>query len=255
MESGRTDQVPTAAPRRRKLSASLFGALDNARRIGRHAGWRFTLLWLLDRVLYRLGRTQILIVCIHDVDWLRSIPAPGVEPYEIRWATRQEVLAEADGSAEWLDPHMARAALDRGERCMGAFLDGRMVSCSWSASGGPLCQQLAIQVRPEMVYGHEAKTRPAHRGKGLYAAIVLTAARAAADAGREMVGYVYAGNSQAVCGSARMGKMRSGLIICQEGGERPWFWLSSFCRREGISVRRTGATSSMELARKGSRPA
>lgn len=255
MEYGRSGQDPVAAPRRRKLSASLPGALDNARRIGRYAGWRFTLLWLLDRVLYRLGRTQILIVCIHDVDWLRSSPAPAVPPYEIRWATRQEVLAEADGKDDWLDLHMARAALDRGERCMGAFLDGRMVSCSWSASMGPLSRQLAIHVRPDLVYGHEAKTRPAHRGKGLYAAIVLTAARAAADAGKEMVGYVYAGNSKAVCGSARMGKMRTGLILCQEGGERPWFWLSPFCHREGISVQRTASPSALELAGKDSRPA
>jgi hypothetical protein len=118
---------------------------------------------------------------------------------------------------------------------MAAFLDGRMVSCTWSAMSGPLCAGLTIDVPPQFVYGHEAKTRADHRGRGLYAALVLTAARVAGETGREMVGYVYAGNTRAVCGSMRMGKMKTGCIVCG-AGRRVWSWVSPVCKRAGIWV-------------------
>lgn len=188
-------------------------------------------------MIYRFG-FQILVICIHDLEWIRQMPMPKVEPYQIRWATREEVMAAADGSPDWLEPAGAAAALDRGDRCMGAFLNGRMMACSWSTRSGPICRGMAIHVPADHVYGHEAKTRKDCRGKGLYAGIVLTGAKVAAEAGKHMVGYVYVGNSQAVSGSARMGKMRRGFVVCREGRE-PWAWVSPLCRREGIWVART----------------
>jgi hypothetical protein len=206
-------------------------------RVWKHAGTGYALLWVLDRLLYRI-RVQIIVVRIHNRDSvLQNTPAQ-IPPYEIRWATREEVLAAADDGGKWLDHAPAAAQLDRGERCMGAFLNGRMVACSWSAASGPICPELDINVPPQLVYGHEAKTQRAHRGNGLYGTIVQHAARAAAEAGMDMVGYVYMGNSQAVAGSMRMGRMGTGFILCR-GGRRPWWWLSPYCRRRGIWVTRT----------------
>jgi hypothetical protein len=217
----------------------LRSAVANGWRVWKHAGFSYALIWLLDRVLYRFG-FQIFIVSIHDREWLLSLSPPRVPPYEFRWATREEVLAAAaDLEPEWMELPRVSAALERGERCTAAFLGGRLVSCTWSARSGGLCKGLEINVPPNCVYGHEAKTRAGHRGKGLYAALVLTSARAAGEEGKEMVGYVYAGNSRAVCGSARMGKMRRGVVVCREG-KRPWSWVSPVCRREGIWVSRVG---------------
>jgi hypothetical protein len=216
----------------------LRSAVANGWRVWKHAGFSYALIWLLDRVLYRFG-FQIFIVSIHDREWLLGLPPPRVPPYEFRWATPEEVLAAAaDPEPEWMELPRVSASLEKGERCTAAFLEGRLVSCTWSATTGPLCRGHAINVPPSCVYGHEAKTRAAHRGKGLYAALVLTSARAAGEAGKEMVGYVYAGNTRAVSGSARMGKKETGFVVCREG-PGGWSWVSPVCRKKGIWVSST----------------
>lgn len=221
--------------------------LANGWRVWKHAGFAYAAVWLVDRILYRVG-VHFFIVSTHERSWVMGLPEPHIEPYQFRWATPDEVLAAAaDYEPEWMELPRVTAQLERGERCMAAFLDGRLVSCTWSARSGPLVPGLTINVPPDRIYGHEAKTRAAHRGKGLYAALVLTGAREACREGMDMVGYVYAGNSQAVCGSMRMGKMRSGLIVCR-GGRRPWSWVSPACRREGIWVGRELPPGDTQLA-------
>ena len=220
----------------------------NGWRVWKHAGFAYAAVWLADRILYRLG-VHTFIVSTHERSWVMGLPEPGVKPYEFRWARPDEVLAAAaDTEPEWMELPRVTAQLERGERCMAAFLDGRLVSCTWSARSGPLVPGLTINVPADHVYGHEAKTRAAHRGKGLYAALVLTAAREACREGMDMVGYVYAGNSKAVCGSIRMGRMRSGLIVCR-GGRWPWAWVSPACRREGIRVGRETPPPPAQFAR------
>ncbi len=222
--------------------------LANGWRVWKHAGFAYAAVWLADRILYRVG-VHIFIVSTHERSWVMGRAEPRVEPYAFRWATPDEVLAAAaDAEPEWMELPRVTAQLERGERCMAAFLDGRLVSCTWSARSGPLVPGLTINVPPDHIYGHEAKTRAAHRGKGLYAALVLTAAREACREGMDMVGYVYAGNSKAVCGSIRMGRMRSGLIVCR-GGRWPWAWVSPACRREGIRVGREAPLPPAQLAR------
>jgi hypothetical protein len=211
-------------------------AAENGWRVWKHAGPAYAAVWLADRILCRVG-VYFFIVSTHERSWVMRRSEPRIEPYEFRWATPDEVLAAAaDSEPEWMELPRVTSQLERGERCLAAFLDGRMVSCTWSARSGPLVPGLTINVPPDRIYGHEAKTRAAHRGKGLYAALVLTGAReAACKEGMDMVGYVHAGNSRALCGSMRMGKMRSGLVVCR-AGKRPWAWVSPACRREGVWV-------------------
>src|SRR5690606_8646789 len=77
--------------------------LANGRRVWKHAGFAYAAVWLVDRILYRVG-IHTFIVSTHERDWVMELPEPHVAPYTFRWATPEEVLAAAaDSEPEWMD--------------------------------------------------------------------------------------------------------------------------------------------------------
>jgi len=125
--------------------------------------------WGLRRTAYKrlmLAVRARLVFCGVYVRPLVEGPAPPPpEGIEVRVARRSELLAAAEAGGMELSVEFVRSALARGDICVAAFRDGRMIAQVWrSLTCAPHVEGLWVRFRRPYRYGYKAYTHPEFRG-------------------------------------------------------------------------------------------
>jgi GNAT superfamily N-acetyltransferase len=117
----------------------------------------------------------------------------------------------------------ARERFARGERCFGIWLDGRLISSRWLATGTARLGYLGrdVALAPGDVYIYETYTEPGYRGRGIsgIAGAVVPAALAA-EGERRMVGVLEPENTLGIRANEKAGYRIVGRIGYVKLG--PW---------------------------------
>jgi len=89
-------------------------------------------------------------------------------PAEVRIASDEELRTAAQEMPNQLTPQFVDAAIARGDACLAAFLDGKMVAFSWrSYSVAPHVEGIWVRFKAPYRYGYKSFTLPQYRGKHL----------------------------------------------------------------------------------------
>ena len=113
------------------------------------------------------------------------------------------------------DSREARERFARGERCFGIWLDRRLVSTRWLATGtarlGYLGREVALA--PGDVHIYETYTEPGHRGRGISGiAGAIVPAALAAEGARRLVGVLEPENRTGIRANEKVGYRIVGKI-------------------------------------------
>lgn len=112
-------------------------------------------------------------------------PAPGLE---CRRLSGGELLALCADPALELREAMVRAALARGDACVGACLEGRLAGYAWFAyDEAPHVNGVRVQVPARAIYRFKTFVRAACRGRGIAPFLYAAADAIVARPGRESV--------------------------------------------------------------------
>ncbi|NKB98983.1 MAG: hypothetical protein GKR90_10905 [Pseudomonadales bacterium] len=124
--------------------------------------------WL--RTVYRIGMDrcdsflQLYEINSRPFD-INAIPTASPAD-EIRFATEDELQRTSHELPDQLPNNFLRGALVRGDKCLAAFVDGKIVSFTWRAYGdAPHINNVWIRVKAPYRYSYKAYTRPEYRGQ------------------------------------------------------------------------------------------
>jgi GNAT superfamily N-acetyltransferase len=130
------------------------------------------------------GRAVVVFEMQRERVLKRRSPVPGVTLGLLGRGDIPAFVVLQPGSAE-----MADARLRRGDRCVAAWKEGRVVGARWlttvSADIGDI--GVSFPVLPEIAYGHDAFTAPEERGRGVGAMVTAALFECAADSGAARV--------------------------------------------------------------------
>lgn len=121
-----------------------------------------------------------------------------------------------------LDPAWIAAAEARGDRCVGAFVDGRIAGYAWLApSHAPYSDRHWLRVPEGMLYAYKAYVRPEFRGRGLGRAMYRHGAVAAAQSGQDrLLLLVSPRNVAGVASALGAGAEDLGALVLWQSGSR-----------------------------------
>lgn len=105
----------------------------------------------------------------------------------LRLMEEAELGAHCDDAELDLTKAKVAAAHARGDRCVGAVQDGRLVGYCWLAfSPLPHLDGVWAGFSPDAVWTYKSFVRPSHRGRGIAAALYRSADRLCGERGRSM---------------------------------------------------------------------
>ncbi|NKB98982.1 MAG: hypothetical protein GKR90_10900 [Pseudomonadales bacterium] len=121
------------------------------------------------RLIYRIAMDRlsgfVQLYQIHSRN-LASGAVPEPTPARVGWATHQELMQASGEIPSDLSPEFVRTSLARGDRCLAAFIDNKLVSFGWRAyTDTPHVDGVWISFRPGYRYGYKSFTRPEYRGR------------------------------------------------------------------------------------------
>jgi hypothetical protein len=218
--------------------------LDILRSRLRHLGVARTALAYLGRALHRFGGVTVFsVVCLEPG---RGAPPgagrPGAEVGVISWEQLRAAAREPDLR---LPPDRLAAELVTGDTCYGALVDGQLAAYTFIAEGPTLVQgDVVVSFDPDWALTRWTWTRPAFRGRGLYAAIHVRAlADEQARGRRGLLAMVATFNYESRHALARAGFRPVATMALAQRGGRSLTWCSRACRAYGLrlSTGRRGA--------------
>ncbi|MEP6977772.1 MAG: hypothetical protein ABI948_06930 [Thermoleophilia bacterium] len=172
------------------------------------------LVWF--RILGELGyRRQLVTEQLLPVEAVA--PTPGLEG-RFLGADDLDAFGGLHGNAD-----EARGRFARGERCFGVWLEGRLVSTRWLATGTIRLGYLGreVDLPPEQVYIYEIYTERGHRGRGISgAAGALVPPILSAEGVRRIVGVLEPENRAGIRANEKAGYRIVGRIGYVKLG--PW---------------------------------
>jgi GNAT superfamily N-acetyltransferase len=194
---------------------------------------------MYEKIMSRLQRHVGLSV--YQVLTRPLYPAPD------SWAAgtiRFSLLGESELSAHWDDAELdlsartARAALARGDLCVGAIEAGRLLGYAWFAFGAtPESGGAWVEFDPRARYTYKHFVRPACRGRRILAGLLLAADGLCAERGRKRcVTLVYTHNRASLRASERTGARAAGYVATLRLFGRLLCWRSAGARREGVRL-------------------
>ena len=173
-------------------------------------------LWF--RALGELGyRRQLVTELLLPTGAADTTPPPDAQARFLDEADL-DAYAALHGTADEATERFAR-----GERCFGIWLDGRLVSTRWLATGtarlGYLGREVALA--PGDVHIHETYTEPGHRGRGISGISgAIVPAVLAAEGARRVVGVLEPENTMGIRANEKAGYRIVGRIGYLKLG--PW---------------------------------
>jgi GNAT superfamily N-acetyltransferase len=158
----------------------------------------------------------------------------------IRFAplSEAELLAWCEDPELELSARTVRAALARGDLCVGALEDGRLLGYAWFAFGAtPESAGAWVEFDPRGRYTYKHFVRPACRGRRILAGLLLAADGLCAERGRKRcVTLVYSHNRASIRASERTGARATGHVATLRLFGRLLCWRSPGARREGVRL-------------------
>ena len=127
---------------------------------------RFGLGWAIYRAIMIRIRKQVLVAVINSRELFAEAPEEDPSPFEVRVLDEQALLDACTLFPTELTPAFIKLALARGDVCLGAYDDERLVSFTWRCYSR--CHHkpgIWVQVPKGYRYGYKAFTEPSYRGK------------------------------------------------------------------------------------------
>lgn len=157
----------------------------------------------------------------------------------VRWLSVSEAVAAAADVELDLAPVWTRRAYSRGDRCLGAYLDGRLAGYLWTSRGHALRdERVAVRIAENAQYRFKAFVRVAHRGRGIAPALYRAANRLGAAAGMtHALLCVSPFNGPSLAAVRNSGARRVGFVVTWCFGGRVRAWRSPGAARNGLHVR------------------
>jgi GNAT superfamily N-acetyltransferase len=146
---------------------------------------------------------------------LGAASAPPQSPgLECRRLSGGELLSLCADPALELREAMVRAALARGDACVGAFLEGRLAGYAWFAyDEAPHVNGVRVQVPARAIYRFKTFVRPACRGRGIAPFLYAAADAIVARPGREsVVNCIALQNRASIAASLKSGDAAFGYL-------------------------------------------
>lgn len=126
----------------------------------------------------------------------------------------KESIREIGLKLAWIDKKLVFQRLDRGDNICVAYRNSDILSYCWIAFNQILVDeiQMTLKIKDKEVYLYDAYTKPEHRGKGLYPAILsnLLSYFKGKDFSRALI-FVQKGNK-----ASHSGVIKAGFILFQE---------------------------------------
>jgi hypothetical protein len=196
----------------------------------------FLLLWLADSLLGRVLPLRILVIRRHPAAFLEVVALGNPAGYDVRVATRDELLRAAAAEPTALSAEFVEAALRKGDTCVAVFDAERIVSFSWCAQTPTRAfDDVWISVGDRCLYGYKAATFPRHRGQGLHALCINYAGKhLAAPRGKDTVAVIHAYNGKALASQTRVSRPRLDLAVLWLARKRLLVWMTASCRAMGL---------------------
>jgi hypothetical protein len=141
-----------------------------------------------------------------------------------RWGfvERDELVRCFSSARKDLDTAFLSQALDKGDRCFGAFEGDTLVSYGWySTQPTAVDDRLELSFDSAYAYMYKGFTVPSHRGQRLHGIGMAKALEAYAREGKKgLVSYVEATNFASLKSCERLGYREFGKVACMRVGGR-----------------------------------
>lgn len=159
----------------------------------------------------------------------------------LRWGfIDREALVRAlpEGACDDMDERFIDEALQRGDRCYGAFDGDVLVSYGWySTRPTPVNRELVLRFDRAYAYMYKGYTLPAYRGRRLHGIGMARAMKALVDEGqRGLVSYVKSNNFASLRSCYRLGYRDFGRIFAIKLNGRYRIHATSGCAEYGFRV-------------------
>lgn len=155
---------------------------------------------------------------------------------DCRALAEPELLAWCEDGELELKPAQVRAALARGDLCLGAFDGAQLVGYSWLAfRPAPHVGGLWVHFHPEARYSYKKFVRPAYRNRKLSHALSAFADAPVFRRGRQFtLSFVNLANRASLRSTARAGSRTVGYAGFVRFGRRTLAWRSPGAARYGF---------------------
>lgn len=153
---------------------------------------------------------------------------------DVRIATEQELRVAVREMPKQLTTDFVDGAMARGDACLAAFLDGRMVAFSWrSYSLAPHTHGIWVRFNPSYRYGYKSFTLPEYRGRHL-----LDLRRGdpycRSRGAQRTIGFIASHNLESLQRSARISNVFIGYAGYLRLFGRFWFFRTRRVRQAGF---------------------
>ena len=131
-----------------------------------------------------------------------------------------------------------KAALQRGDRCVGVMANGSLVSFGWySTTSTSVTTGLALRFDPGYVYMYKGYTVPEYRGKQLHAYGMAYAVNYFSAQGyKGLISYVEANNFRSIQSCKRLGYKRFGRLLAFRVLGQQFSFSSKGCKQHGFRL-------------------
>ena len=243
----------------RGVGSRVRNAASRARHVVQRLGWTHAGLWLCGTI-GRRASVHVFVITTHPIVDDTTLRVEDTHGLELRFLTSGEIMQFASDMGYRYSPAFASEAMARGDRCFGILERGRLLSYCWYAYGAaPVFDDIEVIVERPFIYGYNAYTDPAHRGRGLH---ILGIDAASIALGREGVSgitaYIESDNVAPLMAARKMGERFVGFVVLYRAFGRFRWFATSGCRQGGLSIsRRTAASIDQvrKVAGKTQRPA
>lgn len=233
----------------RGAGSRLAQTTSTIRLVAARLGWSYALLWLFTSLLGRRLRFHVFVVFLHAFD--QDPPDDDAHAgLESRVLTREDVTHFFDRDEGYgYSRAFAADALSRGDLCVGVLDGDSLLWYCWFARGpAPVFDGLEVIVDKPCLYGYNAYTQAAHRGRGLHIAGVNASSRIFGREGyRAVIAYIEAHNTAPLVAAARMGERIVGFVIVHRRAGGPRWFASRGCRQGGFRIRRSSKASGADM--------
>jgi hypothetical protein len=226
----------------RGVGSRLINAVARARYAVQRLGWTHAALWLCSAI-GRRASVHFFVITIHPID--DDARADHTLDFELRFLTPDEIIHFASEEGYRYSRAFASEAMTRGDRCFGILDQGHLVCYCWYAYGAaPVFEDIEVLVDSPLIYGYNAYTDQAYRGRGLH---ILGINSASSELRREgctaIVAYIESDNLAPLMAARRMGERFVGFVVLFRAFGRFRWFATSGCRKAGFRVRRRAGES------------
>jgi hypothetical protein len=223
----------------RGVGSRLRNAASRARQVVQRLGWTHAALWLCSAI-GRRASIHVFVITIHSIaDHVirRAEDAPGLE---MRFLTAEEIARFASDEGYRYSPTFASAAMARGDRCFGILERDRLVCYCWYAnSSAPVFDDVEVAVDRPFIYGYNAYTDQAHRGRGLHIVGIDAASSVLRSEGfNAITAYIESDNLAPLTAARKMGERFVGFVLLFRAFGRFRWFATSGCRKGGLRILR-----------------